>query len=206
MSWNVGAPERAAAIKARLDAIEHGQTFYSTGRPCRNGHQSDRYSSNGRCVACGALNMRKMYLSDPVKHRAKSVEKYANKHAAKIAKRKAWLANPDRIKQLGKIKRVRRKEQIAEYNRLYKSRNRELYASCEKARYAKKIMAMPDWVDRRQIDPIYERARRITAETGVQHEVDHIVPLQGVNVCGLHVPWNLQILTRSQNASKGNRL
>lgn len=57
-----------------------------------------------------------------------------------------------------------------------------------------------------EILAFYDEARRLTRETGIKHEVDHVHPLKGVNFCGLHVPWNLQILTMSVNRSKSNKL
>jgi 5-methylcytosine-specific restriction endonuclease McrA len=68
---------------------------------------------------------------------------------------------------------------------------------------------MPKWISkeqRKEIELIYEHARECTVLTGDRYVVDHIVPLKGVNVCGLHVPWNLQVLPSDVNDSKGNRL
>lgn len=65
--------------------------------------------------------------------------------------------------------------------------------------------ATPLWADRDEILCVYKAAARLSEETGVPHDVDHIVPLQGKNVCGLHVHWNLQPLPASANRSKQNK-
>ena len=66
-------------------------------------------------------------------------------------------------------------------------------------------LRMPPWADDAAIRAIYAEARRLTAATGVQHEVDHVIPLLGARVSGLHVETNLQILTRDANKRKLNR-
>jgi 5-methylcytosine-specific restriction endonuclease McrA len=67
-------------------------------------------------------------------------------------------------------------------------------------RRARRLRATPAWVDRAAIREIYE----IAAFLG--QEVDHIHPLKGENFCGLHVPWNLQLLSSVENRSKGTKL
>lgn len=66
-------------------------------------------------------------------------------------------------------------------------------------------LRMPPWADGAAIRAIYAEARRLTAATGVPHEVDHVIPLLGARVSGLHVETNLQILTRDANKRKLNR-
>jgi hypothetical protein len=71
---------------------------------------------------------------------------------------------------------------------------------------AAKGSGCPPWVDQAAIAVFYEIAKRITRCTGVKFEVDHIMPLQGKDSCGLHVPWNLRVTTAYINRSKGNRV
>ena len=93
----------------------------------------------------------------------------------------------------------RRAAVMRRYAENHPEKMRELWAG----RRAAKRKAMPAWVSRDEITAIYENCIRITNETGVLHEVDHIVPLQGKGVCGLHVPWNLRVITRAENRAKG---
>ena len=72
-----------------------------------------------------------------------------------------------------------------------------------------KLNAIPKWLTaehKAQIASIYAQAKQLEMETGVPHQVDHIIPLQGDNVCGLHVPWNLRAITAKENRRKWNRL
>lgn len=57
----------------------------------------------------------------------------------------------------------------------------------------------------KDLQPIYDECKEISRETEVQHHVDHIIPLKNDKVCGLNVPWNLQVLTASENCSKSNK-
>jgi hypothetical protein len=109
----------------------------------------------------------------------------------------------------GRIRRSDPKE--VERQRAYdlkRAKENPAYFS-QKTRYrkAKKLQRTPSWLNSGhwfEMESIYKYCAALRS-IGFDYEVDHIVPLQGKNVSGLHVPWNLQLLTASENASKGNR-
>lgn len=67
-----------------------------------------------------------------------------------------------------------------------------------------RILATPEWVDMAPIKERYMEAAYLTALTGRRYVVDHIIPLQHERVCGLHVAWNMQVLTYAANSAKSN--
>lgn len=80
------------------------------------------------------------------------------------------------------------------------------YQNCAN-RYAAKRHRTPKWLTKEQraeMRSVYAECRALNA-SGDKHHVDHIVPLVGRNVCGLHVPWNLQILSATENVRKSNK-
>lgn len=66
-------------------------------------------------------------------------------------------------------------------------------------------MACPEWQDLSELEEIYLEAQRLTFETGVKHHVDHIIPINNHNVCGLHVLANLRVITAKENIRKSNK-
>lgn len=151
------------------------------------------------CNVCRKDEKRKWYLKNQESEKTKGKEfhkTYYPENKEKIAARAAeWQrANKD------KYAKIRRRH--------YENNKEKSFANSAKYR-ASKRNACPLWLDKtmqEQIEKIYANARKISKATGVVHEVDHIVPLVNDAVCGLHVPWNLQILTQFQNRSKRNNL
>lgn len=67
------------------------------------------------------------------------------------------------------------------------------------------ILSCPTWVDRKELQAFYDIADAVTLQTGIRHTVDHIIPIVHPYVCGLTVPWNLQVIRHAANVWKGNR-
>ncbi len=95
------------------------------------------------------------------------------------------------------------REQILAYNHKWAQANSGIIQAKNARHRAAKLKAMPARLTPEQHQIICD-FYRLAIATGLT--VDHIVPLQGKTVCGLHVPWNLQLLPRRENCSKRNSL
>lgn len=223
-------PEQAGfadTIISRREAIAAGLPEFFTGIPCLRGHITKRPVSGRRCPVCQREIHTKKFMAgrgDRTKEMAQTV---ARTQVARKAQRQERF--PDReivtrpeAKELG-LKRyftgrpckhghfaerrtsdgvcmgcpqIRGKpENIKKNRRRHYERHKAAYfAAASRRRAAKRN---PPWADRKAIQAIY-------AACPPAHHVDHIVPLKGKFVSGLHVPWNLQYLTGADNLQKGN--
>lgn len=141
---------------------------------------------------------------------------YQTEHGKRV---KSKSYDPKKRSEYYQCNKTREQERNAAYYQTYKSQrlsygkkhyqqNKSKYLEYTRTRQAKLLQRTPTWLNvdqKKEIQEFYWLAKDLTAVSGETYHVDHIVPLQGENVCGLHVPWNLQILPADINLSKGNR-
>ena len=154
----------------------------------------DRSTKDGHCYHCKAC------LS------ARAVA-WAKAHPDKRAEhRKRWRDNNlELAREIEKRSYEDNREQRLQSKREYAAANRPRYVHYTQKRKIAQGRATPNWADHAAIIQIYEQCAAATKETGVMHHVDHIVPLQGRDVCGFHVQNNLQILPADVNRRKANK-
>lgn len=170
------------------------------------------------------LKSKRKTLSDPTKRAA--IRARAREVGKNNPERIAGKAEKDRIRnQREEVKARRRELQRFRYARALKSDpkyiadrknrtaewaklNRDVVNAKTAKRRAARRRALPRWIseaEREEMRLMYSVASRVSRETGVCHEIDHIFPLQSESVCGFHVPSNLQLLSQTANRSKGNK-
>lgn len=153
--------------------------YHSWCNPCRKANKKEWYELNTEY----AIKVAKDW------HYAN----YKKVKDVKVEKVKDWRKNnPDKCKEYSK--------------KCYENNKERSFANSAKYR-ARKRNAVPPWLNedmKQQIESLFKKAKELTVKTGIPHEVDHIIPLMGKTVSGLHVPWNLQVLNRFDNRSKKN--
>lgn len=205
---------------SRADALLAGSRRYFTDVPCLHGHLAERFVSTRACVQCIGEKSANWKRNNP--------EKHAAQHRA-WAK-----ANPERAKALKSAEQKRNRESANKHQRKWLDANREqanaataawAAANPEKARArveswtqanrgkcnaraarrrAAVLQRTPPWADQFVIDGMYELASLFRDRAGLDVEVDHVVPLQGRRVSGLHVHDNLQLVHSRANKVKSN--
>lgn len=116
--------------------------------------------------------------------------------------------NKEKIDLKGKIYREQNRDRILKYLKSWRKSNPEKVLTGSRERKKRQKQATPSWLSKdqeSQFADMYKLRDECSMLTGDPYEVDHIVPLKGSNISGLHVPWNLQVLPKDLNRSKGNR-
>ena len=131
-------------------------------------------------------------------YRARNSEKY----------RANYAANPERFRARSRAYYAMHREEHLERMAQYQRNNPDVFSAHEAKRRAAKLQATPAWLTETDFEMMkvsYAMRDALSERYGFKFHVDHIIPLQGENVCGLHVPTNLQVIPASENMSKHNK-
>jgi 5-methylcytosine-specific restriction endonuclease McrA len=196
--------------------MKAAQKYYTAERACRRGHQNPlRYVSNMKCVLCekdrnaGTLEWLKPKILTA--RQAARLEGHKTFDLGKFCWKQGHgtfrETTSGRCLDCAKIDNLFRER--TDYQRQYRGENPDKMVRYSAKRVKRLQFATPAWLTDRQYEEIgvfYSRAASLTKVTCIPHEVDHIVPLQARTVCGLNVPWNLQVLTAEENRRKHDGL
>jgi len=166
-------------------------TTHLTGVKCRNGHIGERFISDKKCVDCVRERDRKRYLVRREEKRRYDREYYKLNKDVILENASEWQKN----------NRKRKNEICSDYYH----RNPHKVASLTRSKKRQR----PPWLSkdqRNEMAECYRLAKMLSKKIGVMHHVDHIIPLNGKVVSGLHVPWNLQVIPADVNLRKSNSL
>lgn len=218
-----------STLLLKLDII--GRILIKTCRICKQNKYLGEFSirkqknrKDGRrseCKACIKDYKAKRYKERRTEILAKEkLDRDLNPEKHKKRSRTYRDKNKKAIKERAKLSYIKNRkrniERATNWNRLNKKRRSDICKISAKKnphtstanlakRRANKKTATPKWAELDKIKFVYKKAKELSILLGVNLQVDHVIPLQGKDVRGLHVWANLQLLEASLNLSKGNR-
>lgn len=183
-----------------------------------------------RCTKCSETKPLEMFESNKraqckvCRQAARRARRAANPESVRQQKRAWAAANPEKVRQYRRVQRratyaANPEKERAAYRKKYatdpeaarqrtqawKDANPGKVRAANKARKVTKLRATPAWADHEAIAKVYAEQQELI-DHGIDCHVDHIIPLRGKTVCGLHVHNNLQLLLPADNIRKSNKL
>lgn len=192
-------------IISKAEAIKQGLNYYFTGKPCKRGHIAYRLLSSPHCSQCNIEKRKKRYQNNIEQQRETARNYYhSNKQKAASYSKQWQQQNKDYIYEKNKRWRAQNTQKANELNKIWRINNRAyiLHKNAMRKKHIK--LATPQWADLIAIRRKYELATWCSQIMGNSYHVDHIIPLKGKLVCGLHVCSNLQIIPAADNLKKNN--
>ena len=192
----------------RAEAKAQGLKFYNTAKPCKHGHLSDRSTCTAICVECVKLAGVDRYKNNPEAQLAYWRKWFENNRAIHNARVKRWqAANKNKTRADAKTWAAANPDKIKAKTLRYLKKHPDAYTARSVASVAKRAKRVPQWLstdDKWMLREAYALAKLRTQLFGFVWEVDHIIPLRGVEVSGLHVPTNIQVIPKALNRLKRN--
>jgi hypothetical protein len=146
------------------------------------------------------------YASNKEHMKKNSSQRYKEKREEIREKTKEYYQrNSEKIRARVREYSLKNKEKVRAARKAYRLKNVAVLTviKTNRKRHVKK--ATPFWADMQRIKVKHKERIAMTNMTGLEHHVDHIVPLQGANVCGLNIPANMRVILARDNISKRNK-
>jgi hypothetical protein len=178
---------------------------HSYCKECENKRDRERYPKRREKM----LRRKKEVYNPIAKREYNQIFYYENKNYILEQKKEYYQENSKQIIEYKQQYYKDNRNAILEEKKQYLKNNRGQSNARGALRHSRKLRATPKWLTKEhkeEIKSIYILSSKMQKEDGIKRNVDHIVPLRSKLVCGLHVPWNLQILTENENCSKSNKL
>ncbi len=179
---------------------------YYTGKPCKFQHIAERNTNSGLCCECTRLRHYDYYANNKEQALVCISDWQSRNKDVVNANTLKWRNNHpnDAINTHKRYYEAHKTTKLL-YNKQWREANKPLLQFYNLKRRKQLVQATPAWADQLLILEFYKNSVELTNQTGIPHQVDHIIPLVNDLVCGLHWEGNLQVLTAVDNQSKNNK-